>query len=154
MYILTSMMNSPLPFILGLRVLKGSGRAILTITLCPADAISTKIQSTKIVVWKNMHKYLSLPQPHAYYKHTGSCVNKPIIVCGVPTGLSVENFVPFLDYKERAQQWKWIGAGRDSNPQLAVLFRHWLKHKNAEPVDGLGASQGSPPPVRACVNKL
>nr|KAG5696273.1 hypothetical protein BaRGS_019975 [Batillaria attramentaria] len=53
-------------------------------------------------------------------------------------GLSVENFVPFLDYKERAQQWKWIGAGRDSNQQLAVLFRHWLKHKNAEPVDGLG----------------
>ncbi|KAK7482554.1 hypothetical protein BaRGS_00026155, partial [Batillaria attramentaria] len=67
-------------------------------------------------------------------------------------GLSVENFVPFLDYKERAQQWKWIGAGRDSNQQLAVLFRHWLKHKNAEPVDGLGVSQGSPPPVRTKTN--
>ena len=63
-------------------------------------------------------------------------------------GLSVENFVPFLDYKERAQQWKWIGAGRDSNSQLSPLFRHWLKHKNTTPVDGLSSSQGSPPPVR------
>ncbi|KAL8581008.1 hypothetical protein ACOMHN_048042 [Nucella lapillus] len=63
-------------------------------------------------------------------------------------GLSVENFVPFLDYKERAQQWKWIGAGRDSNQQLSPLFRHWLKHKNSMPVDSLSSSQGSPPPVR------
>ncbi|XP_076467906.1 uncharacterized protein LOC143298812 isoform X2 [Babylonia areolata] len=63
-------------------------------------------------------------------------------------GLSVENFVPFLDYKERAQQWKWIGAGRDSNQQLSPLFRHWLKHKNSLPVDSLNSTQGSPPPVR------
>ncbi|KAK7097674.1 hypothetical protein V1264_004618 [Littorina saxatilis] len=67
-------------------------------------------------------------------------------------GLSVENFVPFLDYKERAQQWKWIGAGRDANPQLSPLSRHWLKHRSTAPVDGLSSSQGSPPPVRTKTN--
>lgn len=56
--------------------------------------------------------------------------------------------MPYVDYKERAQQWKWIGAGRDSNMHLAPLFRHWMKHKDAAPVNGLTTGQGSPPPVK------
>lgn len=78
-----------------------------------------------------------------YYGRVLMCSN----FCG-KSGLSMENFVPFLDYKERAQQWKWIGAGRDSNQHLAPLFYHWMKHKDAVCLDGLGAGQGSPSPVK------
>lgn len=54
-----------------------------------------------------------------------------------------------MDYKERAQQWKWIGVGRDSDPELTSLFRYWLQHKDDVTVDGLDATQGSPPPPKA-----
>ncbi|XP_067662843.1 nuclear factor related to kappa-B-binding protein-like [Haliotis asinina] len=64
-------------------------------------------------------------------------------------GLSVDNFIPYLDYKERAQQWKWIGMGRDTETELAPLFQHWMRNKDNVMADGLDSSQGSPPPPRA-----
>ena len=42
------------------------------------------------------------------------------------SGIALPNFIPFVDYKERAQQWKWIGQGRDSDEELLVFYRHWL----------------------------
>ena len=66
-------------------------------------------------------------------------------------GVIPENFVPYLDFKERVQQWRWIGAGRDSDEKMGQLFKHWLSNKK----DGVGESadggQGSPPPPRVYV---
>lgn len=62
-------------------------------------------------------------------------------------GLLPEDFVPYLDYKEKQQQWQWIGAGRDSDLQTQALCQHWLQGR--EPMDALEASQGSPPPPKS-----
>ncbi|XP_077484243.1 nuclear factor related to kappa-B-binding protein isoform X2 [Amblyomma americanum] len=62
-------------------------------------------------------------------------------------GLLPEDFVPYLDYKEKQQQWQWIGAGRDSDIQTQALCQHWLQGR--EPMDALEASQGSPPPPKS-----
>lgn len=61
-------------------------------------------------------------------------------------GVLPENFVPYLDYKEKQQQWQWIGAGRDSDVQSLALCQHWLQGQVAP--DALDASQGSPPPPK------
>lgn len=61
-------------------------------------------------------------------------------------GVLPENFVPYLDYKEKQQQWQWIGAGRDSDMQSLALCQHWLQGQVAP--DALDASQGSPPPPK------
>ncbi|XP_064607968.1 nuclear factor related to kappa-B-binding protein-like isoform X2 [Liolophura sinensis] len=71
---------------------------------------------------------------------------------GDALGLDLENFIPFLDYKERAQQWKWIGASRDTDAQLLPLFKHWLENKDDNPSDFFDSSQGSPPPNRIKTN--
>lgn len=63
-------------------------------------------------------------------------------------GLNVEQFIPYLDYKERAQQWHWIGVGRDSDDVLAKWCDHWLQHKEEVAELIVDSSQGSPPPAR------
>jgi hypothetical protein len=63
-------------------------------------------------------------------------------------GLSIENFIPLLDYKERAQQWKWIGQSRDSDEQLVPLCKHWLDNRNDTSLEAVEAREGSPPPPR------
>lgn len=63
-------------------------------------------------------------------------------------GFQVENFVPFLDYKERAQQWKWIGQGRDVDEQLGQLCKYWLSNKDEKHADTQESNPGSPPPPR------
>ncbi|XP_061406809.1 nuclear factor related to kappa-B-binding protein [Lethenteron reissneri] len=40
------------------------------------------------------------------------------------------NFAPYVDYKDRLQQWKWIGGGRDSNGEMEVLCQLWLETKD------------------------
>nr|XP_032820255.1 nuclear factor related to kappa-B-binding protein [Petromyzon marinus] len=40
------------------------------------------------------------------------------------------NFAPYVDYKDRLQQWKWIGGGRDSNNEMEVLCQLWLETKD------------------------
>ena len=63
--------------------------------------------------------------------------------------MNIENFIPFLDYKERAQQWRWIGTGRDGDEALANLCQHWLKHKNEVDELVVDMNQGTPPPARS-----
>ncbi|KAF8785193.1 nuclear factor related to kappa-B-binding protein-like [Argiope bruennichi] len=59
-----------------------------------------------------------------------------------------DTFVPFLDYKEKQQQWQWIGTGRDSDEQMYGLCQQWLENKDEISSDILETSQGSPPPPR------
>ncbi|GFU28334.1 nuclear factor related to kappa-B-binding protein [Nephila pilipes] len=59
-----------------------------------------------------------------------------------------ETFVPYLDYKEKQQQWQWIGSGRDSDEQMYDLCQQWLDSKDDISCDILETSQGSPPPPR------
>jgi len=66
-------------------------------------------------------------------------------------GLSLENFVPFLDYKERPQHWKWIGMGRDSDSELEPLYNHWVHHKDELSLDANIKPCSSPPPPRRYV---
>ncbi|KAJ8297540.1 hypothetical protein KUTeg_024071 [Tegillarca granosa] len=66
------------------------------------------------------------------------------LIGGIP-----DNFVPFVDYKERAQQWRWIGAGRDSDDKLNNLCKQWLANKKDKTSDSGDLGQGSPPPPRA-----
>ena len=67
--------------------------------------------------------------------------------CIHKTGLTLENFIPLVDYKERAQQWRWIGSGRDSDDILAPLCKHWLENKDELSLDvGDRADAATPPP--------
>ncbi|XP_013784419.1 nuclear factor related to kappa-B-binding protein-like, partial [Limulus polyphemus] len=59
-----------------------------------------------------------------------------------------ENFVPYLDYKEKQQQWQWIGAGRDSDKQLCALCQQWQENLGDVSTEALESAQGSPPPPR------
>lgn len=69
-------------------------------------------------------------------------------LAGETIGMNVDQFIPYLDYKERAQQWHWIGVGRDSDENLLRWCNHWLKHKGEVSELIVDASQGSPPPAR------
>ena len=63
-------------------------------------------------------------------------------------GLNVDQFIPYLDYKERAQQWHWIGVGRDSDVNLIHWCDHWLQHKGDGAELIIDPGQRSPPPAR------
>ncbi|XP_052281775.1 nuclear factor related to kappa-B-binding protein-like isoform X2 [Dreissena polymorpha] len=68
-------------------------------------------------------------------------------LAGESLGVNMDQFVPYLDYKERTQQWQWIGMGRDSDEALDRLCAYWLKHKDDVGeviVDG----QESPPALK------
>ena len=65
------------------------------------------------------------------------------------TGLTLENFIPFVDYKERAQQWRWIGAGRDSDDILTPLCKHWLENKDEMSLDISDRADAATPPPRS-----
>lgn len=69
-------------------------------------------------------------------------------LAGETIGLNVDQFIPYVDYKERSQQWQWIGAGRDSDEHLLYWCNHWLKHKGEVSELILDAMQGTPPPAR------
>uniref|UniRef100_UPI00358F5CFD nuclear factor related to kappa-B-binding protein-like isoform X3 n=1 Tax=Myxine glutinosa TaxID=7769 RepID=UPI00358F5CFD len=45
----------------------------------------------------------------------------------VPLSQMPPDFAPFVDFRERSQQWKWIGSGRDSNSELGILCQLWLE---------------------------
>ena len=73
-----------------------------------------------------------------------------IISISLPlSGMNIENFIPYLDYKERAQQWRWIGNGRDSDDVLATLCHSWLTHKDEVDELVVDMNQGTPPPARS-----
>ncbi|OWF51166.1 Nuclear factor related to kappa-B-binding protein [Mizuhopecten yessoensis] len=64
-------------------------------------------------------------------------------------GATPDNFVPFVDYKERAQQWRWIGVGRDSDETLLELFKLWKSNRKDSSTELNDSGQGSPPPPRS-----
>lgn len=63
--------------------------------------------------------------------------------------VSPPNFVPYVDYKERAQQWRWIGAGRDSDDNMATLFKHFITNRKDGNCDLYEGGPSSTPPPRS-----
>eukprot|EP00117_Sycon_ciliatum_P015660 scpid69541/ scgid4692/ Nuclear factor related to kappa-B-binding protein; DNA-binding protein R kappa-B; INO80 complex subunit G len=53
-------------------------------------------------------------------------------------------FAPMTDFKDRIQQWKWIGHGRDSDTALKALCDHFLATRRDIVEPDLG--EKSPPP--------
>ncbi|XP_058614851.1 nuclear factor related to kappa-B-binding protein isoform X2 [Onychostoma macrolepis] len=46
-------------------------------------------------------------------------------VMSLPTG-----FVPFVEFKELSQQWKWIGPSQEADKDLSALCQLWLESKD------------------------
>jgi len=70
-----------------------------------------------------------------------------------------EDFVPYLEYKPHMQAYQWIGAGRDSDHNLATLCSHWLDRRNEVSATALRDKDGvedpnllQPPPPRCPTN--
>ncbi|KAB0799407.1 hypothetical protein PPYR_07287 [Photinus pyralis] len=68
-----------------------------------------------------------------------------------------EDFVPYIEFKEKLEMYQWIGAGRDSDSLLSPLCQYWLEHRNQmkpallvkpkeEDVEVSDRSQTPPPP--------
>ncbi|KAK4887042.1 hypothetical protein RN001_003313 [Aquatica leii] len=68
-----------------------------------------------------------------------------------------DDFVPYMEYKEKLDMYQWIGAGRDSDSLLSPLCQYWLEHRNEmkpallvkpkeEDVEVSDRSQTPPPP--------
>lgn len=56
-------------------------------------------------------------------------VYSALIFLSGTSGATPATFVPFVDFKERPQHWKWIGSLRDSDEQLEPLCADWLHVK-------------------------
>ncbi|CAL1539986.1 unnamed protein product [Lymnaea stagnalis] len=113
---------------------------------------STPKVEDRVREWLDLNDEISNPWLALQKSWIDLVVSALKFLSGNELGLKVENFVPFVDYKERAQQWKWIGVGRDTDPELTSLFRYWLQHKDDVTVDGLDSAQGSPPPPKVKTN--
>ncbi|XP_064394342.1 nuclear factor related to kappa-B-binding protein-like isoform X2 [Halichondria panicea] len=37
------------------------------------------------------------------------------------------HFIPVIEFRDRIDHWKWIGAGRDNDVDLLILCDHWLQ---------------------------
>ncbi|XP_014666905.1 PREDICTED: nuclear factor related to kappa-B-binding protein-like [Priapulus caudatus] len=61
-----------------------------------------------------------------------------------------QNFVPYLDYRERQQAWQWIGTTRDGDDQLLPLCLYWLDNAGQDAGADVRDTSGlaSPPPPR------
>jgi len=92
-----------------------------------------------------MYIELKSSTPKTFSKFIYTSINHKIVYSA---GATPENFVPFVDYKERAQQWRWIGVGRDSDENLDQLFKHWMANKKESAGDLNESGQCSPPPPR------
>lgn len=73
---------------------------------------------------------------------------------GEMSALLPENFIPFIDHKDRTQIWCWAGEGRDSDDILTPLTQHWLEIRQDEETiaDSSDAIPGSPLPARVHTN--
>lgn len=56
-------------------------------------------------------------------------VDSALMFLSGSSGDAPASFVPLVDFKERPQQWKWIGSNRDSDEQLELLCENWLQIK-------------------------
>ncbi|CAI9731518.1 Hypothetical predicted protein [Octopus vulgaris] len=68
------------------------------------------------------------------------------------SGFQIDNFIPLIDYKERAQQWRWIGNGRDADDELGQLCKFWLQKKDGKLNENPENNQGTTPPPRVKTN--
>ncbi|KAH9523125.1 hypothetical protein Btru_065882 [Bulinus truncatus] len=118
----------------------------------PDCKCSTLKIEDRVREWLDLNDEISNPWLALQKSWVDHVVSALKFLSGSELGLKVENFIPLVDYKERAQQWKWIGIGRDSDPELSALFRYWLQHKDDVTVDGVDSVQGSPPPPKAKTN--
>ncbi|KAF5302938.1 hypothetical protein FQA39_LY02118 [Lamprigera yunnana] len=41
-----------------------------------------------------------------------------------------DDFVPYMEFKEKLDMYQWIGAGRDSDSLLNPLCQYWFEHRN------------------------
>ncbi|KAF2367770.1 NFRKB winged helix-like domain [Trinorchestia longiramus] len=58
----------------------------------------------------------------------------PAAVCflaGFTSELQPTEFVPYIEYKETAQAYQWIGAGRDADAKLQTLYHHWINNRSS-----------------------
>lgn len=55
-------------------------------------------------------------------------INKALKLLAGDTLNIVEPFVPYVDFKERAGLYVWIGEGRDSDEELEGLCRTWIEN--------------------------
>ncbi|KAI1301600.1 Nuclear factor related to kappa-B-binding protein [Halotydeus destructor] len=56
--------------------------------------------------------------------------------------------IPLVDYKEKNQQWQWIGNGRDPDSVLLQLWNDWASDKDSHTSAGLmDPSQPIPPAI-------
>lgn len=56
-------------------------------------------------------------------------VYSALIFLSGSSGETPASFVPLVDFKERPQQWKWIGSNRDGDELLEPLCEDWLQIK-------------------------
>lgn len=58
------------------------------------------------------------------------------------------HLVPLVDYKEKNQQWQWIGSGRDSDEELIPLNEEWAKSREEDPTTSLSSLSQPLPPAK------
>ncbi|GIX89407.1 nuclear factor related to kappa-B-binding protein [Caerostris extrusa] len=114
----------------------------------PEQKLSTVKLEEKVKNWQNgptagMFEWLN------YQESWSDLVSSALkFLSGDLINILPDTFVPFLDYKEKQQQWQWIGTGRDSDEQMYGLCQQWLDNRDEFPSDIFESSQGSPPPPR------
>ncbi|CAG2101773.1 unnamed protein product [Medioppia subpectinata] len=86
----------------------------------------------------------------AYSPHIGWSTEMVASAMNYLSGvLPPPHLVPLVDYKEKNQQWQWIGGGRDRDQELIPLSDQWIKNKDEDPTAGLiNFSQTLPPPAK------
>ncbi|CAB3372355.1 Hypothetical predicted protein [Cloeon dipterum] len=68
-----------------------------------------------------------------WVNHLQSAIN--FLSGDFPAETQPDDFVPYLEYKPHMQAYQWIGAGRDSDHNLATLCTHWLERRNDVPAN-------------------
>lgn len=59
------------------------------------------------------------------------------------------HLIPLVDYKEKNQQWQWIGKDRDSDLDLIPLCDEWIKCRDEDSSMGLMSLSQSIPPAKS-----
>ncbi|XP_013413602.1 nuclear factor related to kappa-B-binding protein-like [Lingula anatina] len=90
--------------------------------------------SSKLNVWVSMEKN--------WVELVSSALK---FLSGDILGLTLEKFIPLVDFKERAQIWKWIGQGHDNDAYLTMLCTHWLEQRKQSILESGDANDEVPP---------
>ncbi|XP_048588629.1 nuclear factor related to kappa-B-binding protein isoform X3 [Nematostella vectensis] len=79
--------------------------------------------------WQASYSFTSSPWS-AQQEDWVKLVYSSLMYLSGSSGVTASAFVPLVDFKERPQQWKWIGAFRDSDEELVNLCQDWLQVKD------------------------